>query len=127
MELKVKTIKKSQVIDITEEVQQLADRQAKAVNIFCLHTTCALTTADLDPGTDEDLLDAIEKIIPALKYRHPHNPNHEHVYSHLASSLIGPSITVPLKHGKLALGSWQRLILVELDGPRRRDLIITNL
>src|SRR5581483_7304585 len=99
----------------------------RAVNVFAAHTTCALTTADLDPGTDEDLLDALHKIIPKLKYRHPHDPSHEHVHSHLASSIIGPGVTIPVKEGRLALGTWQRIVLIELDGPRERTVIVTNL
>ena len=125
MELKVRTESEKQVIDITEQVQQLAKQGTKAVTVFVAHTTCAITTADLDPGTDLDLLDAVWEMIPKLQYRHPHNPTH--VPAHLASSIIGPSVTVPVQDGKLVLGTWQRIILVELDGPRERKIIITNL
>jgi secondary thiamine-phosphate synthase enzyme len=111
-------------VDITETVQEFVTPEANAVNVFVTHTTCAVTTADLDPGTDEDLLDAVWQMIPKLKYRHPHNP--AHVPAHLASSIIGPSVTVPVKDGKLILGTWQRIILVELDGPRTRHLIVTT-
>ncbi len=65
------------------------------------------------------------EMIPKLKYRHPHNP--AHVPAHLASSIIGPSVTVPVVDGQLVLGTWQRIILVELDGPRERELVVTNL
>jgi secondary thiamine-phosphate synthase enzyme len=112
-------------MDITDEVQQLVDKGAAACTVFVAHTTCAVTTADLDPGTDLDLLDAVWEMIPKLKYRHPHNP--AHVPAHLASSIIGPSVTVPVKDGQLVLGTWQRIILVELDGPRQRDLVVTSL
>lgn len=123
MELKVRTDRQRQVIDITEQVQGLIKPEAKAVSVFVAHTTCAVTTADLDPGTDLDLLDAVWEMIPKLKYRHPHNP--AHVPAHLASSIIGPSVTIPVKDGKLVLGAWQRIILVELDGPRERKLWVT--
>lgn len=125
MELNVASSKNRQVIDITDQVQKLVEAEAKAVNVYVAHTTCTVTTADLDPGTDKDLLDAVWEMIPKLNYRHPHNP--AHVPAHLASSIIGPSVTVPVQNGKLVLGSWQRIILVELDGPRERTLIITNL
>lgn len=123
MKLSIKTEKQRQVVDITEQVQELIDPGAKAVSIFVAHTTCAVTTADLDPGTDLDLLDAVWEMIPKLKYRHPHNP--AHVPAHLASSIIGPSVTIPVKDGKLVLGDWQRIVLVELDGPRDRRVIVT--
>jgi len=123
--LSIKTDQSRQVMDITDEVQQLVDKGAAACTVFVAHTTCAVTTADLDPGTDLDLLDAVWEMIPKLKYRHPHNP--AHVPAHLASSIIGPSVTVPVKDGQLVLGTWQRIILVELDGPRQRDLVVTSL
>jgi secondary thiamine-phosphate synthase enzyme len=125
VELNIRTDKEKQVIDITEQVQRLVKPDDKAVMVFVAHTTCAVTTADLDPGTDLDLLDAVWQMIPKLNYRHPHNP--EHVPAHLASSIIGPSVTVPVSGGRLTLGTWQRIILVELDGPRERKLIISSL
>lgn len=123
MELTIKTARNREVIDITNQVQELVGNNTKLVNIFVAHTTCAVTTADLDPGTDLDLLDAVWEMIPKLKYRHPHNP--AHVPAHLTSSIIGPSVSIPAKDGRLVLGTWQRIILVELDGPRERQLIVT--
>ena len=125
MEINVNTDKNRQVIDITKDVQGLVKAGDKLIVVSVAHTTCALTTADLDPGTDLDLLDAVWEMIPKLNYRHPHNPTH--VPAHLASSIIGPSVAIPVKDGKLILGSWQRIVLVELDGPRSRKLIITRL
>ena len=125
MELNVETQKDRQVIDITDQVQKQVEPESKAVMIFVAHTTCAVTTADLDPGTDLDLLDAVWEMIPKLDYRHPHNP--AHVPAHLASSIIGPSVTVPIKDGNLVLGAWQRIILVELDGPRERKIVVCPL
>lgn len=103
----------------------MVSKDCKAIVVYVAHTTCAVTTADLDPGTDLDLLDAVWEMIPKLKYRHPHDP--AHVPAHLASSIIGPSVTVPVVDGKLVLGTWQRIILVELDGPRERQLFVINL
>ncbi|MDB5161452.1 MAG: hypothetical protein JWO96_832 [Candidatus Saccharibacteria bacterium] len=123
LDFEIETKKDRQVIDITDLAQQLVDSQTAAVSIFVTHTTCAVTTADLDPGTDLDLLDALWEMIPKLKYRHPHDP--EHVPAHLASSIIGPSVTIPVKTGSLVLGVWQRIILVELDGPRTRKVVVT--
>lgn len=123
MELTFKTSENRQVIDITGEVQKVLKSDNSLANIFVAHTTCAVTTADLDPGTDLDLLDAVWEMIPKLNYRHPHNP--AHVPAHLASSIIGPAVSVPVSGGKLALGTWQRIILIELDGPRERKIVVT--
>jgi secondary thiamine-phosphate synthase enzyme len=92
-------------------------------HLFVLHTTAALTIADLDPGTDLDLLDAFDALIPKLEYRHPHDPSH--VSDHILSSLIGPSLSVPVEDGDLLLGEWQRIILVEFDGPRDRQIVLS--
>jgi secondary thiamine-phosphate synthase enzyme len=94
-------------------------------HLFLLHTTAALTIADLDPGTDLDLLDAFDAVIPKLDYRHPHNP--DHVPDHILSALIGTSLAVPVKAGRLLLGEWQRIVLIEFDGPRRRKLALSFL
>ncbi len=123
--ISISTSMNRQVMDITDDVQQLMTNDDLLCVIYVAHTTCAITTADLDPGTDLDLLDAVWEMIPKLKYRHPHNP--AHVPAHLASSIIGPSVTVPVKSGKLILGTWQRIILVELDGPQPRNLFVTTL
>jgi secondary thiamine-phosphate synthase enzyme len=122
MLIKISSAKKRQVIDITEKVAETLRGSSGLVNVFVLHTTAAVTTADLDPGTDEDFLDFLEGIIPKRQWRHPHNP--EHAPDHLLSSIIGPGVNVPVKNGHLQLGTWQRIILVELDGPRNRDIEI---
>jgi secondary thiamine-phosphate synthase enzyme len=92
-------------------------------SLLVLHTTAALTTADLDPGTDLDMLDAFEAMMPKLRYRHPHDPRH--VPDHILSAVIGTSIALPFENRKLLLGTWQRVVLIELDGPRERELVVT--
>lgn len=124
MELTIRTETNRQVVDITDHVQKIVSADASLCTVFVAHTTAAVTTADLDPGTDLDLLDAVWEMIPKLKYRHPHDPSH--VPAHLASSIIGPSVIIPVHDGKLVLGTWQRIVLVELDGPRERQLIVTS-
>lgn len=122
--LAIKTRRKREVVDITDRVQTLISARQHEKDGFChllvLHTTASLTTADLDPGTDLDMLDAFEAIIPKLRYRHPHNP--EHVPDHILSALIGTSVTLPFEKGNLILGTWQRVVLIELDGPRERQI-----
>ena len=118
----VATRSKRQIVDITETVEKHLPKNSGVCFLNVLHTTAALTTADLDPGTDLDVLDAFEAMMPKLKYRHPHNP--AHVPDHILSSLIGTDLTLPVESGKLVLGTWQRVILVELDGPRSRELVL---
>lgn len=125
--LKIATSKKRAVIDITEQVQAELHRDhhrsSGVCNLLVLHTTAALTTADLDPGTDLDMLDAFEAMMPKLRYRHPHDP--PHAPDHILSALIGTSLSLIVENGSLVLGTWQRVVLIEFDGPRQRDIAIS--
>lgn len=122
----VRTRRKREVVDVTERVERLVRESAATrgvAHLHVLHTTAAVTTADLDPGTDLDYLDAFEAMVPKLKYRHPHNP--EHTPDHILSALVGTAASVPFEDGRLVLGTWQRLILMEFDGPRERQMVVT--
>lgn len=122
----INTKKNKEVINITSKIQDIVTKQKiknGICHLFLLHTTAALTIADLDPGTDLDLLDALEAMIPKLSFRHPHKP--EHAPDHIVSSIIGPSLTVIIHNGKITLGTWQEIVLVELDGPKERILNVS--
>lgn len=122
----VETLKNKQVVDITEEIQSVIVKQKIEIgicNVFVKHTTCCLALADLDPGTDEDFLDALDGMFPKLNYRHAHDPGH--VGEHIMSSIIGPSISIPFQKKKLVLGTWQSVVLVELSGPRKRNIVVS--
>lgn len=119
----VTSTSKEQVIDITDQVNTFvlgSGVDEGMCLIAAAHTTCAITTADLDPGTDRDLLQALRSMLPPQTYRHPHNP--AHAPDHILSSIIGPSVLLPLARKRLVLGTWQRVVLVELDGPRPRTV-----
>lgn len=126
IELIVKSSNKKQVIDITDDIStQLSEMGAKdgLCHLIALHTTVALSTADLDPGgTDQDYLDALDQIIPKLDFKHPHDP--AHMPDHILSSLIGTSLTIPVKNSQLVLGTWQRVALFEFNGPQERKIVI---
>jgi secondary thiamine-phosphate synthase enzyme len=122
----ITTKKYDEIVDITETVEthlREAPTESGICSIFVSHTTCALTTADLDPGTDLDFLDALRRLLPDISYRHPHDPSH--TPDHILSSIIGSSVMVPFRDRQLLLGTWQRIVLVELSGPRRRTVYIS--
>ena len=119
--ISVATDRKRQLVDITEKVEEVLRGDGLA-HVFVRHTTAALTTADLDLGTDLDTLDALDAMTPRMHWRHPHEP--EHFPDHLWALIIGPSLSVPYVGGKLHLGTWQRLVLVELDGANTREIVI---
>jgi len=119
----INTRSKREVRDITDEVARQLPGNSGLVHVFAHHTTCAVTTADLDPGTDMDLLDFLKGMTPDVQWRHAHNP--AHAPAHLLASIIGPDLHIPFADGRLQLGTWQRIILIELDGPRERRLSVT--
>jgi secondary thiamine-phosphate synthase enzyme len=126
--LRITTGRLKEAVDLTERVQA-SIRRAKMREGLCLlfvaHTTAALTTGEVGEGTEEDLLDVVEQIIPSIRFRHAHDPSH--AWSHMAASILGPSLTVPVAEGQLALGTWQSVLLIELDGPRERTVYLTLL
>jgi len=121
--LEFKTTKKDEVIDITDLINGIivqSNKNSGICTLNLLHTTCAITTADLDPGTDEDLLEALRKMLPKISYRHPHDPSH--APDHILSSIVGTSISLIFQNKSLVLGIWQRVVLVELNGPKLRRI-----
>jgi secondary thiamine-phosphate synthase enzyme len=117
------TVDQKQVVDMTDTINGLLRKHKIArglCSLFVLHTTAALTTGEVGEGTELDLLDVMEQMIPRIKFRHGHDPTH--AWSHMASSILGPSLVVPIRDGRLQLGTWQSILLVELDGPRRREI-----
>jgi secondary thiamine-phosphate synthase enzyme len=121
----ITTTKAREVVDITDEISAQVPAGVGMAMVFAAHSTAAVTTADLEPGTDQDFLDFLKQSTPKAAWRHPHNP--AHAPDHLLASLIGPSIVVPYVDGQLHLGAWQRVVLVELDGPRDRNVFVTFL
>ena len=124
----ISTRRDKQVLDITPRVDQYLQQLEVSdglCNLFVQHTTAGLTTGEAIEGTDEDLIEVLEKMIPAIRFRHAHDPSH--APDHMISSIIGASLTIPVRGGQLQLGTWQRVLLVECNGPRDRRIVITVL
>jgi len=124
----ISTKRDKQVIDITSRVQQFLSESGADTglcHVFVLHTTACVTTGEAIEGTDEDLMETLEKMIPAIRFRHAHDPSH--APDHMISSIVGASLTVPVRGGQLVLGTWQRILFVECNGPRNRQVAITVL
>ena len=122
----VSTERDKQVLDITDRVQQVVSEsgvKSGLCSVFVTHTTAGLTTGESTEGTDEDLMEVLERIIPNIKFRHHHDPSH--APDHMISSIVGASLTVPIAAGKLQLGTWQSVLLVESNGPRARRVAVT--
>ena len=124
--LRIKTTATKEVVDLTDRLAEMirkAKMQEGLCTLFVTHTTAAVTTGEIGEGTEQDFLQVVEKMIPRIQFQHAHDPSH--AWSHMASSILGPSLTVPVTGGKLVLGTWQSVMLVELDGPRERMVHVT--
>jgi|SRR3989344_4915996 len=124
--LKVKTSQNKEAVEITDLVNDLITKskvKSGLCHLFVKHTTAALTTGEVGEGTDEDLLEIVQKMIPKINFRHLHNP--EHAPDHMVGSVVGPSLTIPISGGQLDLGHWQRVLLIEMNGPRQREIVVT--
>jgi secondary thiamine-phosphate synthase enzyme len=122
----VKTKRKFQVIDITAKVQEILERGTVAEGLCCVfvpHATAAVAiNENADPNIGEDLQEALAKLIPEGVWRHDRID--DNAAAHIKAAIVGPSETVPVKNGRLLLGTWQSVMLVEFDGPRERKVIV---
>lgn len=128
-QISLKTKGEVDIVDITDKIEGIVEnRQIKngIATIFVPGSTAAVTTIEYEPGLLTDFPSMLEKIAPRnAVYEHEMRWHDGNGHSHVRASLIGPSLTVPIKDGKLTLGTWQQLVLVELDTrSRSRELII---
>ncbi|MDY7017268.1 MAG: secondary thiamine-phosphate synthase enzyme YjbQ [Nitrospirota bacterium] len=122
-ELAIKTEARVQSLDITPRIEQKIQEiglKEGAVLIFSPHSTAAVTiNENADPNVQKDLLEALERLVPwAPSYSHAEG----NAEAHIKTSLIGPSVLVPVEAGSLKLGPWQGVLFLEFDGPRARKL-----
>jgi secondary thiamine-phosphate synthase enzyme len=129
-EISLKTDRKTQLLDITEEVQSAlgSTNGASAALVYVPHTTAGVTiNEDADPALAEDIESAMERIVDdngGWQHSDADGPN---APSHIRASLISPHVLVPLDEGRLALGRWQGIFFCEFDGPRDRKVYVTPL
>ncbi len=115
--------------DITREVAGFLTesglREGQAT-VFCVGSTGAISTIEYEPGLTEDMRVAFERIAPKnIDYEHHKTWHDDNGRSHVASTIIGTSLTVPFIDGKLCLGTWQQIVIMNLDtSPRSREVVI---
>ena len=119
----------AQVIDVTPEVARIVrDRGLEEghVLVFVQGSTAALTTTEFEPGLQRDLPEFFERVAPkAIRYHHNDTWHDGNGHSHVRASLIGPTLIVPVARGRLLLGTWQQIVLLDFDNrPRERELIV---
>ena len=124
----ISTTKKQELIDIADSVNSIVNKSGVKnglCNIFTMHATAAIIiNENADPDICIDTLDALNKLVKEGVWRHDKLDGN--AASHIKSTILGPSETIPIKNSKLQLGTWQSPMLVELDGPRNnRKIVIT--
>ena len=129
--ISLSTERKTQLVDITEQVQAALEGSngAAAALIFVPHTTAGVTINEgADPLVARDLEAALQKIVDdGWQWQHVEDPDGPNAPSHVRGSLIGPQVLIPVDAGKLSLGKWQGIFFCEFDGPRERTVFVTTL
>jgi secondary thiamine-phosphate synthase enzyme len=123
--IEVRTEKRTEIVDITDRVEKLLEGSGVAL-IFTPHTTASIILNEAEEGLLDDILELMEKIAPRnSNYRH--NRVDSNADAHLKASILGNSVLVPFENGKLKLGTWQRVLFIEFDGPRNRRVFVRQI
>ncbi len=117
----------SDIVDITHEVVQAlgeTDFGGGTVTVFVAGSTAGVTTIETEPGLIADFRGLWDRLVPTdIKYQH--DAGEGNGFAHVRASLLGPSLTIPFSEGRLALGTWQQVVIVDFDNrPRTRPVII---
>ncbi|HZU46366.1 MAG TPA: secondary thiamine-phosphate synthase enzyme YjbQ [Mycobacterium sp.] len=111
------------IVDLTDAVRSFCDgHQDGLCNVFVPHATAGVAIIETGSGSDDDLVDTLERLLPRDdRYRHAHG-SEGHGADHLLPAIVAPSVTVPVQDGAPLLGTWQSVVLVDLnrDNPRRK-------
>jgi len=128
-EITIHTEGETDIVDITSDIQKTVNKSNLTEGIACIFisgSTGAITTIEYEPGLMRDLPRALEKIAPKnIHYDHHETWHDDNGHSHVRASLMGPSLTVPIRDGKVVHGTWQQIVFVELDTrPRTRNILV---
>jgi secondary thiamine-phosphate synthase enzyme len=122
-QIEVRTTSHRQMVDITAQVKAAIEAPDGICHVYVPHTTAAVVINEhADPDVARDLVAAYEAMVPNIRFAHAEGNSD----AHLMSTLLGGSVTVPVEHGHLQLGTWQGIFFVELDGPRTRKVWISQ-
>ena len=125
----VRTKGQDECLNITDEVQAAVERakiRQGLATVFVTGSTAGVTTIEFEPGLVRDLKAAVERLFPtSRRYAHHESGGDDNGFSHLRASFIGPSLSVPVVGGRLQLGTWQQIVLIDFDvRPRQRSYLI---
>ena len=119
---KINTNKNFEIVDITSQINDLIDIDEGIISIFSRHSTSAIVINENESGLLNDLQFMLDNVV-SDKFSYQHDRIDNNARSHLKSFLLSSSECLPIKNGKLDLGTWQSVFFVELDGPRSRRTV----
>lgn len=126
-EVHVETRSRFETVDLTRTIEDWLREKGAAngvLTIYIPHTTAAIAVNEAESGLLSDILDLLKELTrPGGGWRHNRIDNNAH--AHLGNILVGPSVSVPVRKGRLLLGTWQSVLFIEMDGPRRRRVLLT--
>lgn len=126
----LRTGKRLEISDVSRDVRKVVDGSGiknGLVNVWIPHTTAGLAVNEHDPDLWDDILSTMTKLVP-IEASYRHNAKYwslsreQNAHAHILDCMIKPDLTIPLKEGKMVLGTWQSILFIELDGPRNRSL-----
>ena len=129
MEIRFRTAGEGDIQNLTPSVEECLERAGLRdglATVLVVGSTAAITTLEFEPGLLKDIPRVLERIAPADDvYQHELTWHDDNGHSHVKAALLGPSITVPVADGRMTLGTWQQIVLIELDTrPRDRQVVV---
>ena len=127
--LTFRSTSKTDVFDLTSDIREFvreSDMSEGQVLVFVPGSTASVTTIEYETGVVEDLIHAVERLIPSdISYRHNLRWGDGNGYSHVRAAFLKPSLSVPVWNGEIVLGTWQQIVLIDFDNkPRKRSVVL---
>jgi secondary thiamine-phosphate synthase enzyme len=127
--IKISTKGNSEMVDITDDIAEkirTLGLQEGIVTVFVSGSTASVTTTEFEPGLRKDIPDMLERIAPHdIRYHHDDTWGDGNGHAHVRASFLGPSLTVPFSKGRMLLGTWQQVVLIDFDNRSRfRDVVL---
>ncbi|MBW1702460.1 MAG: YjbQ family protein [Deltaproteobacteria bacterium] len=125
----VRTTGKTEIVDLTPQISREVKESSVvngAVTVFVPGSTAAITTIEFESGVINDLRKAIDRMAPEdVYYEHNERWGDGNGYAHVRAAMIGPSLHIPIVEGKMTLGTWQQIVLLDFDNrPRSRRIVV---
>lgn len=118
--------RKQELIDVTADVEDAVKKSRIKDGVCCVYTGHAtgaiMINENHDPAVCDDIINCLDKLVPQGGWKHDRVDNNG--AAHIKASIVGPSQTIPIKEGKLMLGTWQAIMFADFDGPRQRKITV---